>query len=198
MISFVLHAKFWALLTVLMKVHRQHCVNVLEHTGCLICFTGIVVFIYVHAACTDWSVNVLFSVGRDSLSAENVDIEDYEIQTRNALMGEVSNDFEYELKESCYKDDKSLQLIWKKVVEKDRIKVYVLYRMLLSTFLDAWWIVYALFIACLIIALFTECRGLCHCEKQWWLMLFSFSLAAYQWNQWYSLMLRYQRCSITW
>ena len=82
-------------------------------------------------------MNVLFSVGRDSLSAENVDIEDYEIQTRNALMGEVSNDFEYELKESCYKDDKSLQLIWKKVVEKDRIKVYVLYRMLLSTFLDA-------------------------------------------------------------
>jgi len=69
---------------------------------------------------------VLFLVGRDSLSADNVDIENYEMQTRNALMGEFINSYEYELKESSDKDDKSVQLIWKKVVEKDRIKVYVL------------------------------------------------------------------------
>jgi len=68
---------------------------------------------------------VLFSVGRDSLSAESVEIEDYETQTRNALMGEFINGFECELKEAANRDDKSLQLIWKKVVEKDHIKVYI-------------------------------------------------------------------------
>ena len=66
---------------------------------------------------------MLFLVGKDSLSADNADIEDYEMQTRNALMGEFVNGFEYELKEANDKDDKSLQLIWKKVVEKDHIKV---------------------------------------------------------------------------
>jgi len=65
------------------------------------------------------------SVGRDSLSADNVDIEDYEMQTRSALMGEFINGFECELKESIDKGNKSLQLIWKKVVEKDHIKVYI-------------------------------------------------------------------------
>jgi len=68
---------------------------------------------------------VLFSVGRECLSADNVDIGDYEIQTRNALMGEFMNGFEYELKESNDRDDKSLQLVWKKVVEKDQIKVSI-------------------------------------------------------------------------
>jgi len=64
-----------------------------------------------------------FSVGRDALSAEDMGIEDYEMQTRNALMGEFISGFECELKEAVDKDDKSLQLIWKKVVEKDHIKV---------------------------------------------------------------------------
>lgn len=54
-----------------------------------------------------------------------MDIGDYEIQTRNALMGEFMNGFEYELKESNDRDDKSLQLVWKKVVEKDQIKVSI-------------------------------------------------------------------------
>jgi len=54
-----------------------------------------------------------------------MDVEDYKMQTRNALMGEFVNGFECELKEAADKDDKSLQLIWKKVVEKDSIKVYV-------------------------------------------------------------------------
>lgn len=62
---------------------------------------------------------MLFSVGRDSLSADKC----CEMQTRNALMGGFVNGFEYELKESTDKDDKSVQLIWKKVVEKDRVKV---------------------------------------------------------------------------
>lgn len=66
-----------------------------------------------------------FSVGKETLSADNADIEDYELQTRNALMGELVSGFEYELKEAADKDDKSLQLIWKKVVEKDHIKVRV-------------------------------------------------------------------------
>jgi len=59
------------------------------------------------------------------MSTDNAEIEDYELQTRNALMGELVNGFEYELKEATDKDDKSLQLIWKKVVEKDHIKVRV-------------------------------------------------------------------------
>jgi len=71
--------------------------------------------------------NMLILVGRDSLSADNADIEDYEMQTRNALMGEFVNGFEYEVKEATDKDDRSLQLIWKKVVEKDHIKVCVIH-----------------------------------------------------------------------
>ena len=80
---------------------------------------------------------VLFLVGKDSLSSDNVDIEDYEIPTRNALMGEFLNGFEYELKQSSDKDDKSVQLIWKKVVEKDRVKVCVFIECCLFAFLDA-------------------------------------------------------------
>jgi len=75
-------------------------------------------------------INVIFKyiflVGKDSLSADNADIEDYEMQTRSALMGEFANGFECELKEFTDKGDKSLQLIWKKVVEKDHIKVCVI------------------------------------------------------------------------
>ena len=56
---------------------------------------------------------------------DNVEIEDYEMQTRNALMGEFNSGFEYELKEATDKDNKSIQLIWKKVIEKDQIKVCV-------------------------------------------------------------------------
>ena len=63
-----------------------------------------------------------------------MDIEDYEVQTRKALMGEFVNGFEYELKEASDKDDKSVQLIWKKVVEKDCIKVNVFHWMLLFCF----------------------------------------------------------------
>jgi len=59
------------------------------------------------------------------MSAENVDIEDYEMQTRKALMGEFITGFECELKQVADKDDGTLQLIWKKVVEKDHIKVYI-------------------------------------------------------------------------
>jgi len=67
---------------------------------------------------------MLFSVGKDSLSSDNnAVVEDYKMQTRNALMGQFVNGFEYELKEAADKDDKSLQLIWKKVIEKDCIKV---------------------------------------------------------------------------
>jgi len=68
---------------------------------------------------------VLFLVGKESLSADNTDVEDYEMQTRSALMGDFINGFEYELKPAADKDDRSLQLIWKKVVEKDRIKVCI-------------------------------------------------------------------------
>lgn len=77
-----------------------------------------------------------------------MDIEDYEVQTRKALMGEFVNGFEYELKEASDKDDKSVQLIWKKVVEKDCIKVNVFHWMLLFCFSRY------LFCACLIVALF--------------------------------------------
>lgn len=98
---------------------------------------------------------MFFSVGKDSLSVDNMDIEDYEMQTRNALTGEFADGFEFELKESSDKDDKSVQLIWKKVVEKDRIKVHLFIEccFLLLCMHDELFCVF--FIACLLSAIIT-------------------------------------------
>jgi len=68
---------------------------------------------------------VLYSVGKDRLSVENTDVEDYETQTQNALMGECPDAFEYEVKRSGDKDSESLQFIWKRIIEKDHIKVRI-------------------------------------------------------------------------
>lgn len=75
-------------------------------------------------SCPSLNTNYFFLVTRDELLARSkeANILDYFGQSRNALTGENGNSFAYDLKVA---DDGggSVQLSWKKIIEKDSIKV---------------------------------------------------------------------------